>query len=233
MSFKNARLPSLEHSGPRLASSTQVERDARQAVACGSWLAGPRCGNAAWRPTQPASVGAGEQRSESSARVRGRNACWVCPRVAYRLQKSASGAKAHKKRDSRWQRGRVHGELAVADPKGSARVKRRRQPNVAVAKPRCRGRPEPDAREGVAGQRSLSDGRHSGSFLRALRSHGHSEMISATLTMTRGRASAMGMVREATGMSEVRPPRVTVGRKRPPRWHESETCGPPKPIALM
>jgi len=33
------------------------------------------------RPTQPASVGAGEQRSESSTRVRGSNARRVCPRV--------------------------------------------------------------------------------------------------------------------------------------------------------
>jgi len=43
-------------------------------------------------PTQPASVGAGEQRGESPTRVRGSNARWVCPRVVSRLQKSASDA---------------------------------------------------------------------------------------------------------------------------------------------
>jgi len=48
------------------------------------------------RPTQPASVGAGEQRSESSTRVRGSKARRVCPRVVSRLQKSASVAEAHR-----------------------------------------------------------------------------------------------------------------------------------------
>jgi len=43
-------------------------------------------------PTQPASVGAGEQRGESPTRVRRSNARWVCSRVVSRLQKSASEA---------------------------------------------------------------------------------------------------------------------------------------------
>lgn len=48
------------------------------------------------RPTQPASVGAGAQRSESSSRVRGSKARRVCPRVVSRLQKSASVVEAQR-----------------------------------------------------------------------------------------------------------------------------------------
>ena len=79
---KSARTrPLLERLGPRFASSAQAERVGVKAGVSGSRLAGPRCGNAPERPTQPASVGAGEQRGESSTRVRGSAARRACPYV--------------------------------------------------------------------------------------------------------------------------------------------------------
>jgi hypothetical protein len=67
--------------GPRSALSAQAERVARNAGMSSSRFAGPRCGNASRRPTQLASVGAGEQRGESPTRVRRSAARWVCPCV--------------------------------------------------------------------------------------------------------------------------------------------------------
>jgi hypothetical protein len=96
-SSNSAPMPSLERLGPRLAPSTQVERGG----------ASPRVRVVARRsstrqrvagPTQPASVGAGEQRGDSPTRVRGSTARRVCPRVVLRLQKSASDTETHKKR---------------------------------------------------------------------------------------------------------------------------------------
>lgn len=84
------------------------------------------------------------------------------PARRIRLQKSASDAEAPRSALPRWQRGCVHESPACTDPKGSAQVK--------GVDDRCRGgqaarrpRPEPDAREGVAGRRSSTDGRYSGS----------------------------------------------------------------------
>jgi len=61
ISFAKRASPSLERSGPRLA----------RVRPCTSPLAGPRYGNASKGQRMLASVGASEQRSESSARARG------------------------------------------------------------------------------------------------------------------------------------------------------------------
>jgi len=112
-------------------------------------------------PTQPASVGAGEQRSESSTRVRGLNARRVCPRVVFRLQKSASGTQTQRSASP-------VGNGACGRGSNSSESERTRESEtvsrfgVAAAKPRHQGTPEPGAREGVAGQRFLLDGRHLG-----------------------------------------------------------------------
>jgi hypothetical protein len=96
-------------------------------VACRSWLAGPRCGNASTRPTQPASVGAGEQRGESPTRVRGSVARRVCPRVVSGCR-SRQATPRPREACHPLATGRVDGGPARADSKESARVKRRREP---------------------------------------------------------------------------------------------------------
>jgi hypothetical protein len=74
-----------------------------QAVACRSWLAGFLMRQRIARPTQPASVGAGEQRGESLTRVRGSNARRVCPRVVS-VAEVGERRRGPEKRESRWQR---------------------------------------------------------------------------------------------------------------------------------
>jgi len=221
ISFKNARSPSLEHSDPRLAPSTQVERDARRAVTCGSWLAGPLCGNASWRPTQLASVGAGEQRSESPARVRGSNARRVCPCV---VQGCRSRQAKPRLREARFPvaKGRADGGLARADPKGCARVKRRRQPasrwqNRDAGEGRSRALERALRGKGSCWMEGISDR----SFTRLVHADA-GKTVSAALTTTHRARATVSSVGEATGVSEVRSPRIATGRQGPPRWHASD-----------
>jgi len=76
-------------------------------------------------PTQPASVDAGVQRDESLTRVRRSMARWVCPRVANRLQKSASDTEVQRSAlpVGSGARGREPGH---AFPQGTPVVKRHR-----------------------------------------------------------------------------------------------------------
>jgi len=87
------------------------------------------------------------------------------------LQKSANDAQVQRS-TTRWQTERVNEDQG---PKDAFQKK----PNwdskastigTAVAKPRCRERPEPGVRKDVAGQRFSRDGRHSRSILWSARS---------------------------------------------------------------
>jgi len=91
-SFAKRASPSLERFGPRLAS-------------CRSWLAGLGA-ETHRRPTQPASVGAGNSR----ARI-GRLA-WVCPRVVSKVAESRQAAPRLKRSAYPVATGRVNGSLA-------------------------------------------------------------------------------------------------------------------------
>jgi len=104
----------------------------------------------------------------------------------------------------RWQRNAWTG----AWPTGSVRtasVKRRRQPASRCPSRVAGPRPEPGAREGVAGQRSLSHGRHLGPISHTYR---FTRAVGGGLGDYRrgtGRASATGHMGAATGVSEARP----------------------------
>jgi hypothetical protein len=106
----------------------------------GSRLAGPRCGNAPERPTQPgigwcqASSGAKAPLACEDRQLEG------CARTSKRLQKSASDDRGREKRNPCWQRDDVDGGPALAgSPKDPRRVQRRRE--------RATRRPSRGARE--------------------------------------------------------------------------------------
>jgi len=103
----------------------------------------------------------------------------------------------------------------------------------AVAKPRMRGRPEPDARESVAGQRLSRDGRHPGVLFDSHRSRervggflggSREASIRASGSWFRGRGDRD--VRGSVGTRHVR-------RTTPDAANlEQRTCSPPKRVVL-
>jgi hypothetical protein len=174
------------------------------------------------RPTQPASVGAGAQRGESSTRVRGSKARRVCPRVVSRLQKSASVAEAQRSAYPVASE-RVDGSLADKGPRGPVSVKRRRHlvsrwPSHGASEGRSRALERASRGEG-----SCPHGRHLGPLHPHAPLHaGERAAVSATLTP----------VSVATGVSEARP-HTSRREDNAPRDDEKPTlCGPPKRITL-
>jgi hypothetical protein len=136
-----------------------------KAGACKSRLAGPRCGNA---PAAANATGIGwcrrvaGRKPHSRARIDGSSGV---PVRRIRLQKSANVVEVQRSVSSagcgaRGQGPSSHGLRKEA--RGSAKAS---ITSTAVAKPQSWGRPEPGAREGVAGQRFSSDGRHPRSFI--------------------------------------------------------------------
>jgi len=119
-------------------------------------------------PTQPASF-AGEQRSESPARARGSDARRVCPRVVYGCRSRQAMSRVQRSA-SRWQRDAWTGARPTRTQEGS-RGSNGIDSRCRGGKAASPGRPEPGAREGVAGRRSLPDGRHSGSSFRSASIH--------------------------------------------------------------
>jgi len=116
-------------------------------------------------PTQPASVGAGEQRGESPTRVRGSMARRVCPRVVTGCR-SRRATPRPTRSAARWQRTRERGSSSNG-PERVRSSQRSSTAGFAVATPRSRYRPEPGARKGVAGRRLSRDRRHLGSSSKA------------------------------------------------------------------
>jgi len=153
-SQKAARFPSLGRSDPWPA----------RVVARGPFDACKCIGHA-----NAAGITAGEQRSESPARARGSDARRVCPRVVYGCRSRQAMSRAQRSA-SRWQRDAWTGARPTRTQKGSPGsndIDSRRRGGKAAAP----GRPEPGARESVAGRRSLPDGRHSGSSFRSASIH--------------------------------------------------------------
>jgi len=149
---------------PRPAASLAHASGARRAKAGarGLRLAGPRRGNAVERPTQPASVDAGEQWGESShSRARFDGSQGV-PTRRIRLQKSANDTEAPRSAIPQ-ATGRADGPMPPRAREGPRRFKgldNQRHGGQAEAL----GRSEPGVREDVAGEglRSMEDtpGRH-------------------------------------------------------------------------
>jgi len=112
--------------------------------------------------------------------------------------------------------GRVDGDLALGqDPQGSPGVNEAARSGFTVAKPRILRSPEPGVREGVAGRGSLPDGRHPGPFTSSRRSHDRARGGLGGLRRHPHHASGWVPAEEATGMSEVRSARITMGTKTP------------------
>jgi len=125
------------------------------------------------RPTQPASVDAGEQRGESPTRARGSIARSGVPACRNGCRSRRTTPRPREAR-LRWQgSARTGAQPRVASRKASRPGRKaRREPVVTAATPWRRPRPEPGVRKGVAGQRSSLDGRHLGSFAGSSRSRG-------------------------------------------------------------
>jgi hypothetical protein len=140
-----------------------------------------------------------------------------CARASFQVAEVGKRRRGSEKRVSRWQRGAWTGARPLESPQGFARGEKASRTGIAVAKPRSRGTPEPGAREGVAGQRFLLDGRHLGSLIRLARSRDRAEGGLGGFHGCAGRASDVTHVGEATGMPEVRITRIATGRERPPR----------------
>lgn len=136
-----------------------------KAGACGSRLAGPRCGNAS-EAANATGIGwcrrVAGRKLHSRVRIDGSSGV-LARRI--RLQKSANNVEV--------QRSVIPGGNGARGQEPSSRGLRKESrggakasiTGTAVAKPWSRGRPEPGAREGVAGQRSSPDGRHLRSFI--------------------------------------------------------------------
>jgi len=224
-SSKNARTPLLERPDPRTTSSTPSGTRRAKAVACRPWLAGPRCGNASEGPTQPAPVGAGEQRGESLTRVRGSIARRVCPRVESRLQKSASFAEAQRSTPPAGNGACGRGS-GPRRSKRSSRMKRRRRsgsrrPSRSPERVRSRALERALRGDGPCSMEDTSG--HCGS------AHVHASarrVISAAFERAHARASGVPITKEATGVPEVRFSRGPAGRQRPPERLSRENVEP-------
>jgi hypothetical protein len=190
----------------------------RREPSCGrSRLAGPRRGNTAVRPTQPAPVGAGEQRGESPTRVRGSNARRVCPRVVSGCR-SRQAAPGSREACLPLAAGRVDGDLSPRrNPKGYVEGERggeRRDRGGQAATP---GKSGAGRSRGRCGATELARWKASriepwpASVTRA--GWGRSRRLSRVSSCASGEVPG----EEATGMSEVRFARAEAGRERPPR----------------
>jgi len=136
-----------------------------EAGACKSRLAGPRCGNAS-AAANATGIGwcrrVAGRKLHSRARIDGSSGV-LARRI--RLQKSANDVEVQRSVSpagcgARGQEPSSHG--LRKESRGSAKAS---TTSTAVAKPQSWGRPEPGAREGVAGQRFSSDRRHLRSFV--------------------------------------------------------------------
>jgi hypothetical protein len=136
-----------------------------KAGACKSRFAGPRCGNAS-AAANATGIGwcqrVAGRKPHSRARIDGSSGV-LARRI--RLQKSANDVEVQRSVSPAGcgARGQEPSSRGLRkESRGSAKAS---ITSTAVAKPQSWGRPEPDAREGVAGQRFSSDGRHLGSFI--------------------------------------------------------------------
>jgi hypothetical protein len=188
-----------------------------KAGACKSRLAGPRCGNAS-AAANATGIGwcqrVAGRKPHSRARIDGSSGV---PVRRIRLQKSANVVEVQRSVLPVGNGARGQGPSSRGlrkESRGSAKASRT---STAVAKPWSWESPEPGAREGVAGQRFLLDGRHLGSLIRLARSRDRAEGGLGGFHGCAGRASDVTHVGEATGMPEVRITRIATGRERPPR----------------
>jgi hypothetical protein len=177
----------------------------------GSRLAGPRCGNAPERPTQPgigwcqASSGAKAPLACEDRQLEGR------ARTSTRLQKSASDDRGREKRAYPLATGHVDGGPAFGGTERARGGAKALTTSAAVAKPRRTGSPEPGARKGTAGRRSSTMEGTSDRHCRSARSRERSgDDLGGLLGSTRS-ASSEGNGKEATGVSEVRSTHTATG----------------------
>jgi len=217
------RDPLLRASGTRRA----------KAGVCGWRLAGPRCGNAS-AAANATGIGwcqrVARRKPHSRARIDGSSGV---PVRRIRLQKSANVVEVQRSVSpagcgARGQGPSSHGLRKEA--RGSAKAS---ITSTAVAKPRSRGRPEPGAREGVAGQRFSSDGRHPRSFIGSFVHADGSRAVSAALAeLMNARASRETRGRRQ-GCQRLGP---HASRREDNARHddsfEGNTCDPLKRIAL-
>jgi len=156
-------LPLLGCFGPRSDSSTQVERWERKPwrADCGSQV--PHAAtHGGYRRNRHRLVPASSE-AKASLACEGRTLVGCARASIKRLQKSASNAEAQRSAPPAGNgvRGREPGSRRPARVVGGEKASKVRS---AAAKSRGRRSPKPGARKGVAGQRSLLDGRHFGSL---------------------------------------------------------------------
>jgi hypothetical protein len=163
-----ARLCLLSSASARDSLRPRKWNAVAQALACGSWLAGPRRGNASQDRRNrhrlvPASSGATAPLACEDRRLVG------CARASFYGCRSRRATPRPTRSAARWQRTRERGSSS-SGPERARSSQRSSTAGIAVATPRRRSRPEPGARKGVAGRRLSLDGRHLGSFSKRHRS---------------------------------------------------------------
>jgi len=163
-----------------------------------------------------------------------------CVRASNRLQKSANDAEVQRSATPRGKgaRGRgpkLHGFRNSCGTRGAAKAS---TTGTVAAKPRRRGRPEPDVRKGVAGRRSSQDGRHSGSFFGSFVHAGGLKAALAALTSNVHARASRGVWERRQGCQRQgmhasrREDNARRGEMSRSRQGAGHSCSPPKRIAL-
>lgn len=184
------------------------------------------------RPTH-AGIGwcrrAAERKLHSRAKIDGSKGVPVCRN---RLQKSASDAEVQRSATPVGSGARERGPGLRRSREGLVGGEKASTTLLVAAKPRRRGKPEPDVRKGVAGQRFSLDGRHPGAPSGSYRSRGR---VGGAL----GGSREAGNVRTWPVARERRQGCQRFGlhashREDNVRCDGSRkgTCGPPKRVAL-
>jgi len=167
------------------ASGTRRREPAR--ADCGSQAPGAathRGGQRNRRPLAPAGSGAKASLAREDRRLVG------CVRASNSVAEVGERRRGSEKRDFPWQGGAWTGTQAPRfsqELRGAAKAS---TSGTVVAKPRRRGRPEPDVRKGIAGRRSSRDGRHPGSSLESsVHAGGLKAALAALTSLVHARAS--------------------------------------------
>jgi hypothetical protein len=171
-----------------------------------------------------------ERKLHSRARIDGSSGV---PVRLIRLQKSANDVEVRRSvlPAGNGARGREPSSRGLRkESRGSAKAS---TTGTAVAKPWSRGRPEPGAREGVAGQRSSPDGRHPRSFIGSfVHANGSRAVSAASAELVNARASR-GTRGRRQGCQRLGP---HASRREENARHDDSSrgtsCDPPKRIAL-
>jgi len=209
-SFAKRASPSLERFGPRLAS--------RKSRLAGLDAVTPR------RPTQPASVGAGNSRARIGRLAR------VCPRVVSKVAEGRQASPRLKRSAYPVATGRVNVSLA----NGSERPRGEKASTtwVAVAKPRRSRRPEPGRPKGHRGAKVLVERKASRAARPLVPLHAAGGCRPRRRPSRQRARERKGPWRKARQGCQKRVRTHGEGKTTPRAMKRNRRCGPPKRVSL-